>query len=183
MIATPYGRWGILECWEHFHPAMTFNFQAQAGTLHIASFPCMSISFAAFYIDGKLTMPDTPDNGDPDAADWQSAEVNIAVARTYAVNVQAPLAYASVGNARFISSGGLDINVVDVSESFDKTPLVYTSFNTKGLADTVPYTTNGEQSWGILQQINAGFPSYIPKVMGDFVAQNMVKVSDLLQAK
>lgn len=183
VIATPYGRWGILECWEHFHPAMTFNVQAQAETLHIASFPCMLIPFAAFYIDGKLTIPDTPDYGDPDAADWQSAEVNVAAARTYAVNAQAPLAFASVGNARFITSGGLDINVVDASESFDKTPLVYTSFNTTGLADTVPYTTNGEQSWGILQQINAGFPSYIPKVMGDFVTRNMVKISDLLQAK
>lgn len=109
--------------------------------------------------------------------------MNVAAARTYAVNAQAPLAYASVGNVRFITSGGLDIDVVDASESFDKTPLAYTSFNTTGLADTVPYTTNGEQSWGILQQINAGFPSYIPKVMGDFVARNMVKISDRLQAK
>lgn len=40
VIATPYGRWGVLECWEHFHPAMTFNMQAQIETLHIASFPC-----------------------------------------------------------------------------------------------------------------------------------------------
>jgi nitrilase len=40
VIATPYGRWGILECWEHFHPAMTFNTQAQAETLHIAAWPC-----------------------------------------------------------------------------------------------------------------------------------------------
>lgn len=40
VIATPYGRWGLLECWEHFHPAMTFNMQAQAETLHIAAWPC-----------------------------------------------------------------------------------------------------------------------------------------------
>ncbi|ODM14503.1 hypothetical protein SI65_10125 [Aspergillus cristatus] len=162
---TPYGRLGILECWEHFHPSMTFNVQAQAETLHIASFPY------------------TPDYGDPDAEDWQSAEVNIAAARTYAVNTQAPLAFASVGNVRFITSGGLDINVVDASESFENTPLAYASFNTTGLVNTVPYTTNGEESWGILQQINAGFPSYIPKVMGDFVTRHMVKISDLLQAK
>lgn len=42
IIATLYGRGGILECWEHFHPAMTFNMQAQAETLHLASWPCMS---------------------------------------------------------------------------------------------------------------------------------------------
>lgn len=127
----------------------------------------------------KLTLSDTPDNGDQGAVDWQSAEVNVAAARTYAVNAQALLAFASVGNARFISSRGLDINVANASESFDKTPLVYASFNTTGLADTVPYTTNGEQSWGILQQINAGFPSYIPKVMGNFVTRHIVNVFDL----
>lgn len=54
VIATPYGRWGILECWEHFHPAMTFNVQAQTETLHIASFPCTSMPFAAYYINDKL---------------------------------------------------------------------------------------------------------------------------------
>ena len=48
VIPTPYGRWGILECWEHFHPAMTFSVQAQAETLHIASFPCMSLPLVAF---------------------------------------------------------------------------------------------------------------------------------------
>ena len=46
VIATPYGRWGILECWEHFHPAMTFNVRAQAETLHLASWPCESTFYA-----------------------------------------------------------------------------------------------------------------------------------------
>jgi nitrilase len=47
VIATSYGRWGILECWEHFHPAMTFNVQAQAETLHLASWPCESTFYAS----------------------------------------------------------------------------------------------------------------------------------------
>jgi hypothetical protein len=33
IIATPYGRLGILECWEHFHAAMAFNMPAQAFKL------------------------------------------------------------------------------------------------------------------------------------------------------
>ena len=45
VIATPYGRWGVLEYWEHFHPAMTFNTLSQAETLHIASWPCKSPLF------------------------------------------------------------------------------------------------------------------------------------------
>lgn len=43
VIATSYGRWGILECWEHFHPSMTFLTQSQAETLHLASWPCKFI--------------------------------------------------------------------------------------------------------------------------------------------
>ncbi|KAL2820935.1 aliphatic nitrilase-like protein [Aspergillus cavernicola] len=164
VIATPYGRWGLLECWEHFHPAMTFNVQAQAETLHIASWPHI------------------PDFNDPSAAGWESAEVNVAAARVYAANSGAPVAFAAVGNVRFINSDGLDIVVVNAAESFDETPLVYSSFNTTGLAATIPYTTDGEQSWGILQQLRAGFPSYIPRVVGDFVRRNMIGVEDLLAA-
>jgi hypothetical protein len=40
VIAPSYGRWGLLECWEYFHPAMTFNVQSPVETLHIASWPC-----------------------------------------------------------------------------------------------------------------------------------------------
>lgn len=50
VIATPYGRWGILECWEHFHPAMTFNTQAQAETLHLASWPFKYLSLISFIL-------------------------------------------------------------------------------------------------------------------------------------
>ncbi|KAL3477424.1 aliphatic nitrilase-like protein [Aspergillus californicus] len=162
VIATPYGRWGILECWEHFHPAMTFNVQAQAETLHIASWPQI------------------PDSNDPNAEAFETAEVNIAAARVYAVNSGAPVAMAAVGNVRFIGSDGLEITSVNASTSFDETPLVYTSFNTTGLAGTTPYTTDGEQSWGILQQIRAGFPSYIPRVIGDFVTRSVIGIDDLL---
>ncbi|KAK9475714.1 carbon-nitrogen hydrolase [Lipomyces japonicus] len=162
VIATPYGRWGLLECWEHFHPAMTYNIQSQAETLHIASWPY------------------TPNPADASAAYWESAEVNVAAARLFAVNTGAPLVYATVGNARFLDSQGLDITVVNASVPLDSVPLVYTSFNTTGLANTVPYTIDGEQSYGILQQINAGFPSFIPQVVGTFVQKNIVLLSDLL---
>ncbi|KNG47980.1 carbon-nitrogen hydrolase [Stemphylium lycopersici] len=160
VIATPYGRWGILECWEHFHPAMTFNVQAQAETLHLASWPY------------------TPDAADPQAEPFESLEINLAAARVYAVNANAPLVFASVGNARFLDAQGMDIAVVEAKTSTGQVPLLYHSFNTTGLAKTVPYTTEGEQSWGILQQIRHGFPNYIPKVVGSFVQRRLNPVSD-----
>ncbi|KGO38650.1 Carbon-nitrogen hydrolase [Penicillium expansum] len=162
VIATPYGRWGLLECWEHFHPAMTFNIQSQKETLHIASWPF------------------TPDEGASNALPFETAEVNVAAGRTYAVNTGAPLVFASVGNVRFIDSSGLDIKVVNASVSFEDVPLVYTSFNTTGLAETAPYDADAEQSWGILGQINAGFPSYIPNVLGKLVPHKNVSISGLL---
>ncbi|KAJ5900154.1 hypothetical protein N7495_004898 [Penicillium taxi] len=164
VIATPYGRWGLLECWEHFHPAMTFNMQSQIETLHIASWPYM------------------PDEKDGSAAYWESVEVNEAAARMYAVNSGAPLVMASVGNSRFLSNEGLDLNLVKASVSFEDVPLVYSSFNTTGLASTSPYDADSEQSWGILGQIQEGFPSYIPKVVGDFVVRVYNPIASLLEA-
>ncbi|KAL1851672.1 hypothetical protein Daus18300_012481 [Diaporthe australafricana] len=162
VLETPYGRWGILECWEHFHPSMTFRMQAQAETLHIAAWPY------------------TPDAADATAAYWESLEVNLAAARTYAVNSGAPLVFASVGNARFLDAQGLDLTVVDAATSTQEVPLVYQSFNTTGLTKTVPYTADGEQSWAVLQQMVDGFPSYIPKVSGDFVTRQVHLIQDLL---
>ncbi|KAJ5950276.1 uncharacterized protein N7479_008689 [Penicillium vulpinum] len=162
VIATPYGRWGLLECWEHFHPAMTFNIQSQRETLHIAAWPF------------------TPDEGATDAEPYETAEINVASARTYAANAGAPFVFATVGNARFLDSDGLDIKVVDASVSFDDVPLVYASFNTTGLAGTEPYDADGEQSWGILEQMKSGFPSYIPNVLGKLVPRKKVYIPELL---
>ncbi|KAE8414443.1 hypothetical protein BDV36DRAFT_311818 [Aspergillus pseudocaelatus] len=36
---TPYGRIGMFECWEHFHPTMYFPMLAQLENIHIAAFP------------------------------------------------------------------------------------------------------------------------------------------------
>jgi len=80
----------------------------------------------------------------------------MAAARTYAVNASAVVAFASMGNVPFLDSEGLNIKVVKASVSFDEVPLAYINFNTTELADTVPYSTNGEQSVGILQKLNEG---------------------------
>ncbi|KAJ5345833.1 hypothetical protein N7452_003837 [Penicillium brevicompactum] len=164
VIATPYGRWGLLECWEHFHPAMTFNMQSQVETLHIAAWPYM------------------PEEGDKSAEYWEAIEVNGAAARTYAVNAASPLVMAAVGNAKFFSSQGLDLTQSNASASTEDVPLIYSSFNTTGLSKTAPYDPNAEQSWGILEQIHQSFPSYIPKIAGDFVLRVYNPISSLVQA-
>ncbi|KAF2033550.1 hypothetical protein EK21DRAFT_98239 [Setomelanomma holmii] len=101
--------------------------------------------------------PYTPVEADPFAAYWESFEVNLAATRLYAVNAGAPLVFASI-------------------------PIMYHSLNTTGLAKTVPYTSDGEQSWGVLQEMVAGFPSYIPKVVGALVPHRVFPVAGLIAA-
>ncbi|KAF2621871.1 carbon-nitrogen hydrolase [Macroventuria anomochaeta] len=111
---------------------MTFSMQSQAETLHPTAWPY------------------TPDIADPRAAYWESLEMNLAVARVFAVNANPPLVFASVGNARFLDPQDLDLAIVEAETSTEEVPLVYQSFNTTDLAMTVPYTTHSEQSWSIL---------------------------------
>ncbi|XPS81834.1 hypothetical protein M3J09_013759 [Ascochyta lentis] len=85
-----------------------------------------------------LKATDTPDAADPTAAYRELLEVNLADACVYAVNANAPLVFASVDNARFVDAQGLDLTVVDAVTSTEEVPLLYQSFNTTGLGQTVP---------------------------------------------
>ncbi|KAG9562598.1 aliphatic nitrilase-like protein, partial [Aureobasidium melanogenum] len=160
-IDTPYGRWGILECWEHFHPSMTFTMQSQLENIHIAAAPY------------------TPDLDDPDAQYWETLEVNSAAVRTYAVNSGAVTLWAGVGYSAVYSAHGLETAEAKAAVSFDEQPMLYDSINTTGFG-TATYDINGEQSWGVLQQIVDGWPYYIPKVIGTYVLKNTVLIADLL---
>ncbi|KAF7891574.1 hypothetical protein EAF00_007876 [Botryotinia globosa] len=123
---------------------------------------------------------DTPDANDSEDLSWESEGVNVAAARTYAVNSGAPLIFASVGNVRFIDSSGMDLFVTSLSKSIETIPLVYRSFNTTGMAATEPYDADAQQSWDVLEEIITGFPSYIPRVHGDLVPPEEFPISELL---
>ncbi|KAF7950546.1 hypothetical protein EAE96_007828 [Botrytis aclada] len=125
---------------------------------------------------------DMPDANDSEALSWESEEVNVAAARTYAVNSGAPFIFASVGNVRFIDSTGMDLSVAPLSISIETVPLVYQSFNTTGMAATEPYDADAQQSWDVLEEIKAGFPSYIPIVHGDLVPCEEFPTSELLSS-
>ncbi|KAH6694841.1 aliphatic nitrilase-like protein [Leptodontidium sp. MPI-SDFR-AT-0119] len=160
-IDTPYGRWGILECWEHFHPSMTFPMQAQMENIHIASAPY------------------TPDAKDPDAEYWETLEVNAAAIRTYAVNSGAVTLWAGVGYSAVYSGLGLEMAEVLAAVPYDEQPMLYSSINTTSF-NKASYNANGEQSWSVLKQIEDGWPYYIPKVVGTFVTRKTVLISELV---
>ncbi|TGO27080.1 hypothetical protein BPAE_0048g00520 [Botrytis paeoniae] len=100
--------------------------------------------------------------------------------RTYAVNSGAPFIFASVGKVRFIDSSGMDVSVTPLSISIETVPLVYQSFNTTEMAATEPYDADAQQSWDVLEEIQTGFPSYIPEVHGDLVPREKFPIRELL---
>lgn len=104
-----------------------------------------------------------PDAKDAEAQFWETLEVNGAAARTYAVNSGAITVAPSVGNARILSGLGLEIAEISASVSYEDEPIIYASINTTSFSNAT-YNTNGEQSWGILNEMVDAFPSYIPKV-------------------
>ena len=140
---------------------MTFPMQAQMENVHIASAPY------------------TPDLKDPDAQYWESLEVNAAAIRIYAVNSGAVTLWAGVGYSAVYSALGLETAEVLAAVPFDEQPILYDSINTTSFG-TSTYDVNGEQSWGVLQEIVEGWPYYIPKVIGSYVLKKTILINDLL---
>lgn len=160
VLDTPYGRLGLLECWEHFHPSMTFNMQAQAENIHVATYPY------------------NPDYNDSNALYWETLEVNGAATRLYAVNSGAIALMTSIGYSAVLSGEGLVTAEVKASVPYDEQPILYASINTTAFSN-VSYNVDGEQSWGVLQQIEDSWPYYVPKVEGTYVKQKTILMSDI----
>jgi nitrilase len=144
---------------------MTFPMQAQMENIHIASAPY------------------TPDLKDPDAEYWETLEVNSAAIRTYAVNSGAVTLWAGVGYSAVYSSLGLEMAEVLAAVPYDEQPMLYSSINTSTFDSQTTYDINGEQSWGVLQEITDAWPYYIPKVIGTYVLKKTVLITDLLNFK
>lgn len=164
VASTFLGRFGLLECWEHFHPSMTFPMWSQTEDVHFASFPYM------------------PDENDSEALWWESAEVNHAAARTYAVNSGAISIVPAVGRAVVYNGNGVLLAEMNASESMEENPILYVSGINATLFHDVNFNINSEASWGILEQIVDNYPDNIPRVTGTYVNAVTNPISALLAA-
>jgi nitrilase len=135
--------------------------QAQLETLHIGAWPYQA------------------DFDEPDALFFEDAPNNVGAARMYAVNSGAVTLFTSIGYAAVISGLGVTQVEMKASASYDQNPMLYHSINTTSALNTPTYNINGEQSWGVLQQIEEGWPSYVPKVIGTYVLKKTVEIADL----
>lgn len=139
---------------------MTFPMQAQLEYLHIGTWPYQT------------------DYGTDGAQYWESNEVNTAAARLYAVKFGAVTIFAAIGFSSVISGEGLDQATISVT-TIDEEPMLYHSINATAFANE-SYDVDGEQSWGVLEEIETAWPYYIPKVTGDYVTHKETNISTLL---
>ncbi|GAA6041352.1 hypothetical protein JCM8097_007679 [Rhodosporidiobolus ruineniae] len=163
VVSTPIGRISMVECWEHFHPSMTFPIQIQTPDLHIGPFPYQ------------------PYRNDTKARYWEVADTNWGAVRTFSISTGAATISTAVGGAMILSSTGEILAEVDGETDFSSEPLIYASLNATAFAN-VTYNTNGEQSWGTLKQIESAVPAYIPRDNGTFINQVNNSIPDILAA-
>ncbi|GAA5855209.1 hypothetical protein JCM8547_008986 [Rhodosporidiobolus lusitaniae] len=160
VVSSPIGRISLLECWEHFHPAMTFPIQAQSPDLHIGPFPY------------------NPQINDTSALWFEDVEVNLAAARVFAINSGAVTITPGVGGAAIFAGTGSKLVEAQANDSFEDEPIIYASVNATAFAN-VTYNSNGEQSWGIVKQIEAAIPDYIPRENGTLVPHRNTSIAAL----
>lgn len=134
--------------------------QAQFETLHIGAWPYQ----ADFNSD---TLP------------FESASVNTAAARLYAVNSGATTIFASIGYVAVISGSGIDVASLNTATPYDEMPMLYHSINTTHAHGIAGYNVDGEQSWGVLKQVEDAWPYQIPKIEGTFVRKKVMGIEEL----
>ncbi|CAG8165341.1 unnamed protein product [Penicillium salamii] len=156
VVTTARGRVGMLECGEHSYPSLTFIMQAQMENIHIGPFPYLA------------------DYGDPEAAGWEGATVEVAASRHYAFMTGSYELMPAVGFAAAFEPSGNMIAQINASVSFEEHPIVYASINTTTFNTSQTYDVDSQMSWAVLQQIVKGYPDYIPRVEGSLVPHKEV---------
>lgn len=120
------------------------------------------------------------DANNTEAAWWESAFANMGTLGHYANLAGAYSFTAAVGVAFVVTPlsqlDGYMSHLVD----FDEQPIFYHSINTSSFDSSVTYDADSQTSWGVLLQILAGFPSYIPRDEGDFTKWHSVNVTEEL---
>jgi len=76
--------------------------------------------------------------------------------------------FTSIGYAAVVSNLGSVVAEQKLASSMTEEPMLYYSMNTTAIHNTFWYNIDGEQSWSVLEKIEATWPSYIPKVTGTY---------------
>ncbi|KAH7329654.1 aliphatic nitrilase [Stachybotrys elegans] len=162
VVTTPIGRIGMLSCAEHSYPEATFITQAQTEDIHIAAWPL------------------TPPFGNYSLG-YESSEVITALASVYANVGNTALILTSIGSSTIYPGGASPMwTRNEDSDPYDAVPIIHRDVNATSFPKKT-YNANSKVSWGSYQNINQGFPDYIPDDMGTFIPWNEVTVESLYE--
>ncbi|WQF85599.1 Putative carbon-nitrogen hydrolase, nitrilase/Cyanide hydratase [Colletotrichum destructivum] len=150
VVDTKIGRVGMLQCWEHLRPTMTFNIQAQLPNIHVGAWPY------------------NQNPGTADVENWEDVDVAYSALRlmsilTNAVTVTPSIGYGFINQFTTLLAHSNSNTTAHPNDDQDYAPLIYSSVNGSSWSNQ-SYDIDGEVSWGTLKQIEDGFPEYIPKV-------------------
>ncbi|KAF5601400.1 aliphatic nitrilase [Fusarium pseudoanthophilum] len=169
VVSTPYGRIGMLECWEHLHAQMFFPMQAQLEDIHIAMYPNIGDPWE-IEDPAKITGP------------FASSRVNMAGVHVYSATAKVWSFVAGTG-------GSLVLNRFGAIQSFMAPPKKRAmggpsyhaySLNTTGFRNRT-YEVNNQFGYGSLLEMLQSYPSYIPKDRGTWIEKKVVTIKQLLK--
>ncbi|PVI00761.1 putative aliphatic nitrilase [Periconia macrospinosa] len=160
VVSTPIGRIGMLSCAEHTYPEANLIMQAQTEDIHIGAWPL------------------TPAFGNMSLG-YEATEVIASLAHSYANIGNTAFVLTSIGSAT-IYAGGASPHWTrnNDDDSFTDVPIVYRSVNSTAFPKT-EYNADNGVSWASFQNINLGFPSYIPQDLGTYVPWHQVTIEQL----
>ncbi|KAI9155587.1 Arylacetonitrilase [Paramyrothecium foliicola] len=166
VVDTAIGRISMLQCWEHLRPSMTFNIQAQMPNIHVGAWPYN-------------------ENPGSDVQNWEDTEVAYSALKLISILTNAVTVTPSIGHgfinqftAIIAESDSNSTSSADGNEG--SAPIIYASVNGSYWSDQ-SYDKNGEVSWGTLQQIEEGFPKYIPKDTNDFIKFRQYSTKNIIE--
>lgn len=145
----------------HLWPIMTMPMQAQLENIHISEFP--------YLVDDNVEGTNW----------WEVTTVNQAAEIHYAILSGAYVFHSGIGAVWVIDSTGVVVANVSSQVDLNEVPMLYYSVYTTSFNTSKTYDIDGQVSWGVVEQIKNGFPSYIPRDPGTFVDFHQVPITAL----
>lgn len=160
---TPYGRIGMLSCWEHLHQTMALPMHAQLEHIHVGSFPYVGEDVASTQW-------------------WDRADTALAMARIYSVDGHVFTVMPAIGKATIFAAAGVPLNSSDVYADFEALPFVTATVDASAFDLSQTYDVDGEFSWAALKQMEEALPAYIPRV-GSAFFEHVVNAIEVITSR
>lgn len=152
---TALGRIGMLECWEHLHPQMTYPMHAKGENVHVLAWPYNP----------------TDNTG---VSFWEDGRVAESAARMYAMTGGTWVVSPAAGWAFVMNPFGQMIAQSKPGDDF-----VTAKIDPRGFGGSDVYNPRGEHSWGVWEMIGDTYPDSAKVPDPEHGTRNVVSLAGL----